>query len=152
MKKIILLLTLLAGIGYLSGCKFIKKRFQKKQEVDTMAAYLAQMDSIRIADSIYLSQLEQTKLDSLGQGETAPADQNNNKYFIISGSFKTPSFAERYLQDMIGKGYKDSKIVQANNGFNLVSIASFPDFRSAVNEMKAIRSQAEMEIWIYIAN
>jgi cell division protein FtsN len=152
MKKILLLLFVIS-LG-LSSCKFIKtKILKKKQPVDTMAAYEARLDSIREAETRYLQELEQARLDSIAQAEAeTEALQNANKYHVISGSFRTPSYADSYLQKMINNGYAGSKILQANNGFNLVSIASASNMRAALSELRQIKNQTEMELWVYVAH
>ncbi len=129
--------------------------FGKKHAADTMENYLARMDSIRAADSLSMLEMEQSQVDSTNPAEVAPAATFNssNKYHVITGSFKTPEYAESYKTKMASQfSFPEATIVSASNGFNLVSVKQMPDMRSAINEMMSIRDKGELEAWIYVAN
>lgn len=154
MKKIFVFLIF--STVAISGCKFIKTKILGKPDpADTLEAYMDKMESQRLADSIALAELEQQRLDSLAaleEEENTPM-VSTNKYHVISGSFKTPSYAQKYKQKMIDEfGYKNTQILTANNGFNLVSIESFPNFNSALRELRHIREEGNFEVWLYVAN
>ncbi len=166
MKRVIFFLIISIPFMF-TQCDFINtKILGKESPEDTMAAYQARLDSIRRADSI--KKIEQREADSLARldsikeaKEQAKADsidrikkaRAQNKYHIISGSFRNDSYAQRYKKRMEDNhNYDNTRILQARNGFNLVSIKSYPDYRQALNELRNIRSQDNFPVWVYKSN
>ncbi len=162
MKKVLILL--LVSSIFLSGCEFIRtKILGKPSKAEIEAMEQARMDSIR-HDSIEQAQaariqdsIAEAKADSIAQADSQAeakrkeeAERAKNKYHVISGSFKTPKYAERYKERMINKyGYDKTLIVQANNDFKLVSINQHPSYSAALNQAKSLD---EMQAWVYVAN
>ena len=68
---------------------------------------------------------------------------------MITGSFRNPLNAENFEKEMKKLGYK-SQIVQAANGFNLVSAFSGNDYKEALNALNNIRTNVNQESWIYV--
>jgi cell division protein FtsN len=165
MKRILILAFIVSPFIF-TECDFIKtKILGKESPADTMAAYQARLDSIRKADS--LQQIQDSiaavkaqeradsiaKADSIAEAEAARRERERNKYHVITGSFKTPKYAESYKQRMQQHfNYNNTKILQANNGFNLVSVSSFPTYGKALSQTKQIMNQGTLEAWVYKAN
>ncbi len=151
-------------------CDFINtKILGKESPEDTMAAYQARLDSIRRADSIQkveqreadsLARLdsikqakERAKADSLAKIDSIEKARAQNKYHIISGSFRNENYAQRYKNRMLESyNYDNTRILRANNGFNLVSIKSYPNYRQALNELRSLRNQGNFPVWVYKSN
>jgi cell division protein FtsN len=167
MKKTLLLFSfLLFMIFSLNNCKFIRTKILGKPDpADTLAAWHHMMDSLQRVDSINaieqarLDSMEmirqQAKADSLAKADSirqAKLEAEKNKYHIISGSFRNSSYADRYNQRMQDEYGYDSKIVVANNGFNLVSIKSHPSMSAAIRELRNIRDEGRFEAWVYAGN
>lgn len=70
------------------------------------------------------------------------------KYYIVAGSFKVPSNAERYNKKLIDEGYA-SDIVARKNGFKVVSYKVVYTWGDALTEWKSMR-QINPETWIFI--
>ncbi len=55
---------------------------------------------------------------------TQPADQNQNSYFIITGSFSSMENAKKFQQTLTGEGFTPI-ILQSETGFYRVSVDSY---------------------------
>ncbi len=162
MKRYITLL--IVSTLLLSGCEFIRTKIlgkPSKAELEALEQY--RLDSIR-QDSIMKAEMSTVedsvrkaredsiaKADSIAEAKRKlDAERERNKYHVISGSFKTESYAKNYKQSMISEyGYDHSKIVEASNGFNLVSIAQYPSYGSALSQARSIDN---FEVWVYVDN
>ncbi len=167
MKKTFLLFSLFIFMLFsLNNCKFIRTKILGKPDpADTLAAWNARMDSLRRVDSI--NAIEQARLDSIERiKQQAKADSlakldsikqakleaERNKYHIISGSFRNESYATRYKKEMNNDYGYNSKIIMANNGFNLVSIGAYATMSDAIRELRNIRNKGSLEVWVYANN
>lgn len=169
MKRIALFFFIISPFLF-SQCDFIKTRILG-QDSDTTSAYQERLDSIRRADSIRKAKArkdslrrldsireakEQARKDSLARLDSirkAKKKQKKNQYHIISGSFKTPSYAESYKDRMINHyNYSQTKILQSKNNFNLVAIKSFPRYNEALRDLKDIRRKGHFQVWMYKSN
>ncbi len=152
-----LTIIFLATTLLMCGCDFVKNvnPFAKKE--DTMQIYQHRLDSIRRAELLRKQQEEarhdQAIADSMRRAEESDADaermQVMNRYHLIVGAFKTPSYAQDFNEKILSQGH-DSKIIESDNNFNLVTIESFDNYRSAVSEWKRIRDKGEHLVWLYI--
>lgn len=68
------------------------------------------------------------------------------KYYLIGGSFKVVSNAERFNQKLINEGY-NSDIVVRDNGFNCVSYSSYLTWEEVLAGWRDMKSQ-NPQIWI----
>lgn len=156
MKRLILMLVALAFVA--GGCKFFDKGKNKKKQqqevVDPAAAQKAREDSIRIAQEQEAERLrmarEQAIQDSIRQVKEREAQF---RFHVIIGSFKVPSNAESWEQEVRQMGFKNTKIIDGPNGFTLVSVGSFDTYSKAFNEIDRINYSAEeeepWELWVY---
>ncbi len=80
--------------------------------------------------------------------EEAPVEQVEKRFFIIAGSFKVPSNAERFNQKLIAEGYQ-SQIVIRKNGFHTVSYDQFETKQEALQAYRKYR-QTNDQVWILI--
>ena len=141
----------------LSSCKFIEEKgWFGKKKADTLVAWQAKQDSIRVADSIQLEIqkmkiAEQARLDSLQAIEDERlAWEARFKYHIIVGSFLTPEFAQDHYNLYQSMGY-DAMIVEGPRGrFNLVSAEVHESIGKAMNRLHAFQDTVEFEAWLFI--
>jgi hypothetical protein len=75
-------------------------------------------------------------------------DENVKKFFLIAGSFKVPSNADAFNQNLISEGY-ESEIIIRNNGFHCVSLKTFYTWDEVVSEWRQTKNSRE-GIWILI--
>lgn len=149
MKKIFILITLLAFIG--TSCKLLPS-YKKKQAAIEAAKLKAKQDSIENAKALEAEQLrlaqEQARQDSIAKVQEYEA---KFRFHVIIGSFKVPSNASGWEQQVHGMGYSNTKILRAKNGFDLVSIAAYDTYSKAFNEIERINADKEepIELWIY---
>lgn len=146
MKKVFILIALFAFVG--TGCKY----FKKKPKTDPVAEQKAKEDSIRKAKELEAEQIrlaqEKALQDSIAN---AQAMASQFRFHVIIGSFKVPSNAASWEQDVRGMGYSNVQIVHAPNGFDLVSVGAYETYSKAFNEIDRINSDKEepVELWIY---
>lgn len=146
MKKLFILLALMAFLG--TGCKY----FKKEKKVDQVALQKAKEDSIKRAKEIEAEQIrlaqEQARQDSIRKVQEYEA---KFRFHVVIGSFKVPSNATNWEQEVKKMGYNNTKILLAPNGFNLVSIGAFDTYGKAFNEINKINADKEepVELWVY---
>lgn len=140
-KATLLILVLFAA--FFGSCKF------KKQ-----AEYIKQLESVVKEDSIKrVAELEalkaemQAKIDSL-QAACQSGNPKGN-FCVITGSFRIQQNADNYVQEMIKLGYKAS-IIDAPNGFHLVTTYCANSLQEALSELNNARSNIHPDSWIYV--
>ena len=152
MKNIVIILAL---FSMFTSCKYIESKGWFRKEADTLVAYQARMDSIRVADSIQAileveRGIEQARLDSVRVIEEAERERLARfKYHIIVGSFKTPEYAEKYSVYYLDMGYK-TEVLMNQYDFNLVSARAFDDLNEALRQLENFRDTVELEAWLFI--
>lgn len=136
-----------------TGCEKIKSINPFRKKVDHALIEKQRQDSIRLAQEAeeILRQEELARLEEQRTIEEAARLKALNKYHLIVGSFKVPNNATRYHEKIRSKGH-DSQIIMAKNGFHLVTINSYDNFRSAFNELRNMTRSGEQEVWLYIQN
>lgn len=145
MKRIlfpILIISLLVG-----GCKFFPKKDTKK--VDTLAAWQHKQDSINKVQAA-IAEKEKAVQDSLQRVQEMLAKFH---FHVIIGSFKVPTNADGWLQEVTKMGYSNAKIIDSPNGFKLVSIGAYETYSKAFAEINRINEGKDdsnkTELWIF---
>lgn len=145
MKKLIfpiLLLSLLVG-----GCRFFNKKDVKK--TDTLAAWQLKQDSINKVQAAIAAR-EMAVQDSLQRVQEMLAKFH---FHVVIGSFKVPTNADSWLQEVVKMGYTNAKIIDSPNGFKLVSIGAYETYSKAFTEIERINAGKEeadiTELWIF---
>jgi hypothetical protein len=138
------------------SCNFIKNKGFFGKKAKTLAALLAQQDSIRVADSIRKVQdqilaIENAKLDSVRlEQEANQLASQTSKYNIIVGSFITPEYANGHAEAYRLEGYDPKVIKMEGSNFELVSAESHQSLRKAVSRLHQFQDTVEIDAWIYI--
>ena len=144
MKRIIIPILLISLLA--SGCKYFGGKKEVKK-VDTLAAWQAKQDSLGKIQAVIAAK-EQATRDSLQRIQDAQAKL---KFHVIIGSFKVPTNADGWLQEVNKMGYTNTSIIDSDNGFKLVSIGSYETYSKAFNEINRINEGKEtpVELWVY---
>jgi len=138
------------------SCKFLKNKGLFGKKTTTLAALLAQQDSIRVADSIrkvqeQLLALEKAKVDTLQFGEeTRQASLKNSRYNIIIGAFITPEFAKNLAGSFREKGYDTEIFKMGGSNFELVSAEGHESLSKAISRLRQFQDTVQFDAWIYI--
>jgi hypothetical protein len=154
MRQLYILVFLLLVVVSPS-CKFLKSKGLFGKQDKSLAALLAQKDSIRVADSIRkvhadLIALENSKLDSARMAQEAQkAIETNSKYNIIVGSFITPEYAKGLAEVYRQQGYESKIIKMDGSRFELVAAESHVSFGKAFGRLKEFQDTVEINAWIY---
>lgn len=69
------------------------------------------------------------------------------KYYIIAGSFRNENYADKFMTDLIQKGYKAEKLPE-RNGMFAVSYNSFKDKRKALAELNYLTKEKSLTAWL----
>lgn len=147
----------------LTGCEFINTKIlgkPSKAEIEQMRLDSIRVaDSLQVADSIAKAEFEAREAeriaDSIAQAEAEAleAEKARNRFHIISGSFRTPEFADRYRDRMVNHyGYDEAQIMKNRYGFNLVAIQSFPDRQLAMQRVREIQQEGKLQAWVHESN
>jgi len=154
MKKLIFILFAIS-IAF-SSCKFVKEKGWFGQKgADTMDAYIRKQDSIHVADSIQKvinkqKAIEQARQDSINLAEQKRLEELARfKYHIVVGSFLTPQYADDWSDYYNTIGYS-TKILEADNKFNLVSARKYDNMKDAVMDLKRFKDTVQVDAWVYI--
>jgi nucleoid DNA-binding protein len=85
--------------------------------------------------------------------ETSPppvTPSGDKKYFLIAGSYKNMTNAERRRNELVNQGYNGAEVIQAGPTIFRVSTASFANKSQAVSEMKRIREEKGRDaVWLF---
>ncbi len=159
MKK--LGLILLVGFILLPGCDFIKEKLGG-DKTDSLLVANQQLDSALQAErSEHQEEIEKLKAQSQAKVDSiidyyeekiasAGARQPSRGYYLITGSFKTPKYAQDYNKKMKAMGYK-SEIIMAPNGFHLVSVEKYNNASAAKEGLQLVRNSVVEDSWIYVS-
>ena len=71
-----------------------------------------------------------------------------NKYYVITGCFMMPEFAERYAEKMRSMGYT-TEIILRDDGFHMVSVGSFGNLRASLDNLGSVRADITPKAWVY---
>ena len=77
---------------------------------------------------------------------TAPAPAQ--KYYIIGGCFQNEENAEKFLADLINRGFEAEKAGTTNSGHVRISYKSFNDKASALPFLQKIRTEENTSAWL----
>lgn len=143
MKRIIVPILLLSLL--VSGCRYFRGKDAKV--VDTTAAWQAKQDSINKVQAAIAAKEKATQ-DSLLRVQEMLA---KFRFHVIIGSFKVPTNADSWQQEVATMGFTGPKIVESTNGYRMVSIGSYESYSKAFTEIKRINESREdsIDLWIY---
>lgn len=143
MKKLSFLLLLALLTAGFAGCKYKKQAEYIKQLENAVKE-----DSLkRVAELEALKAEMQAKIDSLQAACQSGNPQGN--FCVITGSFRIQQNADNYVKEMVKMGYK-AQIIDAPNGFHLVSTYCAGSLREALSELNNARSNIHPDSWIYV--
>jgi hypothetical protein len=134
------------------SCKWLRSKGLFGKKADTMAVWIAKMDSIRVIDSIRKAQESILALENARQDSINEADSWDLKYKfnIIIGSFITPEYARKYSADFAGKGYKTRILKLEGTQFEMVSAEAHASYRTAAERLKEFQDTVAFDSWIYV--
>jgi len=138
------------------SCDFFRKKGLFGKRAKSLAALLAQQDSVRVADSIrkvqdQLLAVENAKLDSVRLEEEARQTAAlTSKYNIIVGSFITPEYARDHEKTFREMGYDPKLFKMEGTDFELVSAESHQSLRHAISRLLQFQDTVQFDAWLYI--
>lgn len=146
MKRILVPILLISLL--VSGCKYFGGKKDAKK-VDTLAAWNLKQDSIAKVQAAIAAKEIATQ-DSLRRVQEM---LDRFHFNVIIGSFKVPTNADGWLQEVIKMGYNNAKIIDSPNGFKLVSIGAYETYGKAFAEIEKINEGKEevdkTELWVF---
>lgn len=132
----------------------IHKLFQYHQSDNAIPLSNSALGESALADTEQpLKKVAEAKSESVQEStatETAnkkPESENGN-FYVIVGSFKNPDNADRQADLMKKKGYS-CKTIENNNGFHYAAVGAFATKENAADKMKSIRTQHNIEGWVW---
>ena len=152
MKAFRLVSTLLVALMLVTGCDFFRSLVgmptsedleKMKQEAVEQARKQRELDSVNRVRA-----LEQEKARAAAQENLL--DESAGRYHVILGSFKVEGNAEKMYALLEKNGYKP-RVIKFNNGFEVVSVAAYDNYRDALRAMNDIMEYefCPEDVWIY---
>ena len=74
--------------------------------------------------------------------------ENSNPFNLVVGSFKIEANAIELQKDLKSKGF-DSRIIDWDYGFSLVTFGSYPDIHKAYNDLPNAKNEVDVDVWVY---
>lgn len=121
-----------------------EKIFHKK----TVSTEMVVVDSVATVDTLTQKETQVVEEPVIVEEPVAISDPDAKKYYIVAGSFKRASNAERYNKKLTEEGYS-SEIVMRTNGFHIVTYKMVYNRTDAKKEWSKLR-EINQETWIYI--
>lgn len=134
-----------------SSCSLFQKPSMSQEQIDAMVAENSALKSQAtkskdLEDKLAMARMQ---LDEAMLKLSACEEDAKSKVHIITGSFKTSSYAEEYSATMKGQGY-DGKIIAGPYSFHLVTASSHESIQAAINALGPVRESVIETAWIYI--
>ncbi len=148
--------ALLIAALLFTGCDFFRSLVGKptskdiermKQEALAKARKQRELDSINNAKAL---ELERARIEA----ENANLlDETAGRYHVIIGSFKVEGNAVQFLERLEKDGYTPRKF-RFNNGFDLVSVGVYNNYREALKAMNDVLEYEKCpeDVWVYDIN
>lgn len=153
MKFFKLIITLAAAMMLLTGCDFFRSIAGKPTSKDLermRQEALEQERRQRIQDSI-----DRAKALELARAEAEAADlpENVGRYHVVVGSFKVEGNAGK-MRALLEKNGYTPRVIEFNNGFEVVSVAAYDNYRDALRAMRELMELqfCPEDVWIYDVN
>ncbi|HIZ87136.1 MAG TPA: SPOR domain-containing protein [Candidatus Coprenecus pullistercoris] len=151
MKAFKLIATLSAALVLLTGCDFFRSLVGKPTSEDLERMRQEAMEQERLQreqDSIARVRAAELEQEALRQQNLL--DESKGRYHVILGSFKVEGNAEKMISLLRKNGYTPEKI-QFNNGFEVVSVAAYDNYRDAVRAMEDVMEYqfCPEDVWVY---
>lgn len=129
----------------LSSCNYFKKHRLFSKDVDTVLDMTINEPEQIIVDTTVV------KLEEITPPvvEKSTYTNQNNKYFMIVGSFQNQNFAQLYSEKIQQMGYQ-SQIIEASNGFHRVSAKSYANFQQGIDEIDDFRASITPRAWLHV--
>ena len=144
-------LFLIAAV-ILSSCSLFQKPSMTQEEIDAMISQNAalQEELVNVKEDLSRQKMKAEEcanvIAEMQKKEVATA---TGRYYVISGSFKTPDFATNYAAKMKQMG-GEGAIIDGPSNFKLVSYSSHATLREAVTAMENTRANIASEAWVYM--
>lgn len=153
MKAFRLISTLMVALMLVTGCDFFrslvgkptsKELEQMKREAVEQARKQRQLDSINKAKALALEQAK------AAEENKNLLDESAGRYHVILGSFKVEGNAEKMYALLEKNGYTPM-VILFNNGFEVVSVAAYNNYRDALKAMNDVMEYefCPEDVWIY---
>jgi hypothetical protein len=160
MRKSIIVSLFVVTVFSLSGCDWIRGQLGMPTSADLES--VRKMQSVSVEDTIVasvtdsidsLASADTLKNDSPGKQQVLQQTARQKRYFIITGSFKDPSNAQKMAETLKKNGYTPVDL-KLKNGFVMVAAGSYDTEADAGKEMKRMLEKdfSPGDLWVYDAN
>jgi uncharacterized protein YjgD (DUF1641 family) len=145
MRKLPLLLVI--AVIALNSCDYLKRKGILGNEKE----YIERLENTIKDDSLeFAAQMEKLKLESDKKMDSLRnACEKSGDFHVITGSFRNPLNAQSFQKEMEKQGYK-AQIIEASNGFNLVSAFNGKSMTEVLDPLNNMRSSVNQEAWVFV--
>jgi hypothetical protein len=144
MKSYVVVMLLLSSL-ILSNCNYFKRHRLFSKGEDTVQDMTVEEPKPVVEDTSDLN-MEEIKQPTI---EETPYIDQNDKYFMIVGSFMNYNLAKLYAEKIQQMGYQ-TQIIEASNGFFRVSAKSYNNFNQGISEIDDFRASITPGAWLHV--
>ncbi|HJB43702.1 MAG TPA: SPOR domain-containing protein [Candidatus Coprenecus merdipullorum] len=152
MKAFRLVPVLMVALMLVTGCDFFRSLVGKPTSKDLermRQEAVEQARKQRIQDSV--NKARELELEKARAAEQANLlDESTGRYHVILGSFKVEGNAAK-MNAMLEKNGYTPRVIEFNNGFEVVSVAAYDNYWDALKAMNDIMEYefCPEDVWIY---
>ncbi len=143
MKKMFpIVLTVLMALFFLTGCDFFRRLAGRPDSewIKAKAEAIGREEAARQARLDSIAAAEKAAADSTAAADSVARANHIYRYCIVLGSFSSRENAERYLDEISGKGYPGT-LIQFRNGSTAVGICPTDSQEEAKKSLADLQRQ-----------
>lgn len=150
--KTLKLFVLSALILSLGACKTFKEKKLFSKDVDTLTSYVEEIVEEPVVDTMEIESIVgETEEAYVEPAMTGPAHgYNNDRYYMIVGSFFSEQLANKYADKLFDKGYTPLVIYSPSKQYYRVAAQSYNDYTTAINDINVFRNNVTPRAWVHV--
>ena len=104
-----------------------------------------------LQNHIDMLQSEINELSEKMETRAAVREDQPHRYFVVSGVFRNPDYAEAHLRELRNQGYEHADMFRdRSRNYYLVNYSGFASESDANEKLDQIRSEINPDSWIYV--
>jgi cell division protein FtsN len=136
----------------LGACKTFKEKKLFSKDVDTLTSYVDEIVEEPAVDTMEIESIvEETEEVIVEPEPTEPTiGYNNDRYYMIVGSFFSEQLANKYANKMLTLGYSPLVIYSPSKHYYRVAAQSYNDYNTAINDINVFRNNVSPRAWVHV--
>lgn len=136
----------------LNACKTFKEKKLFSKDVDTLTSYVEDIVEEPAVDTMEVESIvEEAEEAYVEPAVTGPAHgYNDDRYYMIVGSFFSEQLANKYADKLYDKGYTPLVIYSPTKQYYRVAAQSYNDYTTALNDINTFRNNVTPRAWVHV--